>query len=94
LPNHVYRADVSPSGRMVQIVIHEKLALGRAGQATYAVDFKEEGGYTVVRTYNRQMPPDLAVKMQYDIDRWKRGEANCSRQMLKLKSAATTGAAQ
>lgn len=97
LPNHVYRADVSPSGRMVQIVIHEKLALGRAGPATYAVDFKEEGGYTVVRTYNRKMPPDLAVKMQYDIDRWKRGEANCTRQMPKLeatKSAAAIGAAQ
>ena len=92
LPNHVYRADVSPSGRMVQIVIHEKLALGRAGAATYAVDFKEEGGYTVVRTYNKTMPPDLAVKMQYDIDRWKRGEANCSRDMPKVAAAA--GAAQ
>jgi hypothetical protein len=51
----------------------------------------------VVRTYNRKMPPDLAVKMQYDIDRWKRGEANCTRQMPKLeatKSAAAIGAAQ
>ncbi len=88
LPNHVYRADVSPSGRMVQIVIHEKLALGRAGDATYAVDFKEEGAYTVVRTYNRKMPPALAAKMQYDIDRWKRGETNCSKVMPKVAAAA------
>jgi hypothetical protein len=92
LPNHVYRADVSPSGRMVQIVIHEKLALGRAGRATYAVDFKEEDGYTVVRTYNRTMPPGLAAKMQYDIDRWKRGESNCSKVMPK--TAATAAAAE
>jgi hypothetical protein len=88
LPNHVYRADVSPSGRMVQIVIHEKLALGRAGNATYAVDFKEVEGYTVVRTYNRKMPPVLAAKMQYDIDRWKGGETNCSRVMPKVAAAA------
>ena len=88
LPNHVYRADVSPSGRMVQIVIHEKLALGRAGNATYAVDFKEEDGYTVVRTYNRKMPPVLAAKMQYDIDRWKGGETNCSKVMPKVAAAA------
>lgn len=88
LPNHVYRADVSPSGRMVQIVIHEKLALGRAGNAAYAVDFKEEDGHTVVRTYNRKMPPALAAKMQYDIDRWKHGETNCSRAMPKVAAAA------
>ena len=86
--NHVYRADVSPSGRMVQIVIHEKLALGRAGDATYAVDFKEEGAYTVVRTFNRKMPQALAAKMQYDIDRWKRGETNCSKVMPKVAAAA------
>ena len=91
LPNHVYRADVSPSGRMVQIVIHEKLALGRAGNATYAVDFKEEGGYTVVRTYNRRMPPGLAAKMQYDIERWKRGERNCSKLMAKTAATAAAG---
>jgi hypothetical protein len=91
LPNHVYQADVSPSGRMVQIVIHDKLALGRAGNATYAVDFKEEDGYTVVRTYNRRMPPGLAAKMQYDIERWKRGERNCSRQMPKTAATAAAG---
>ena len=88
LPNHVYRADVSPSGRMVQIVIHERLALGRAGDATYAVDFKEVDGYTVVRTFNRKMPPILAAKMQYDIDRWKSGETNCNRVMPKVAAAA------
>jgi hypothetical protein len=88
LPNHVYRADVSPSGRMVQIVIHERLALGRAGDASYAVDFKEVNGYTVVRTFNRKMPPVLAAKMQYDIDRWKAGETNCNRVMPRVAAAA------
>ncbi len=48
--------------------------LGQAGLATYAIDFKQEGTFTVVRTANRNMPPDLAAKMQYDIERWKRGE--------------------
>ena len=93
LPNHVYRADVSPSGSKVQITIHQKLALGRAGLATYTIDFKQEGAYTVVTTANRQMPPDLAAKMQYDIERWKRGEANCSKEMPKKEMAKTAAAA-
>ncbi|MET0156501.1 MAG: hypothetical protein ABW197_00835, partial [Methyloceanibacter sp.] len=58
-----------------------------AGDATYAVDFKEQDGYTVVRTYNRTMPPVLAAKMQYDIDRWKRGETNCSKVMPNVAAA-------
>ena len=91
LPNHVYRADVSPSGSKVQITIHQKQALGQAGLATYAVDFKQEGTYTVVRTANRNMPPDLAAKMQYDIERWKRGDTNCNRVMPKSAAAAAVG---
>jgi hypothetical protein len=87
LPNHVYRADVSPDGSKVQITIHEKQALGRAGVSTYAIDFKQEGVYTVVTTQNGSMPPDLAAKMQYDIERWKRGETNCSREMPKVTAA-------
>ena len=81
LPNHVYRANVSPNGSTVQITIHQKQALGRPGLSTYAIDFRQEGPSTVVTTENRKMPPDLAAKMQYDIDRWKRGESNCSREM-------------
>jgi hypothetical protein len=88
LPNHVYRADVSPDGSKVQITIHEKQALGRAGLSTYAIDFRQEGAYTVVTTANSKMSPDLAAKMQYDIDRWKRGETNCSREMPKVTAAA------
>ncbi len=88
LPNHVYRADVSPDGSKVQITIHEKQNLGRAGLSTYAIDFKQEGAYTVVTTENRKMSPELAAKMQYDIDRWKRGETNCSREMPKVTAAA------
>jgi hypothetical protein len=42
----------------------------------------------VVRTYNRKMPPVLAAKMQYDIDRWKGGETNCSKVMPKVAAAA------
>ena len=80
LPNHVYRAKVSPDGDKVQITIHEKQALGRAGLSTYTIDFRPEGSYTVVSTQNRNMPPELAAKMQFDIARWKGGETNCSRQ--------------
>ena len=88
LPNHVYRADVSPDGSKVQITIHDKQKLGRAGLSTYAIDFKQEGAYTIVTTENRKMSPELAAKMQYDIDRWKRGETNCSREMPKVTAAA------
>jgi hypothetical protein len=87
LPNHVYRADVSPDGGKVEITIHQKIALGRAGAETYAINFNEQGGYTVVTAENLSMPPQLAAKMQYDIDRWKRGETNCSREMPKLTAA-------
>jgi hypothetical protein len=88
LPNHVYRADVSPDGDKVEITIHQKIALGRAGTETYAINFAEQGPYTVVTTANLSMPPELAAKMQYDIDRWKRGETNCSRAMPKVTAAA------
>ena len=83
LPDHVYRADVSPDGSKVQITIHQKQAFGRPGLSTYAIDFKQEGPSTVVTTENRKMPPELAAKMQFDIDRWKRGETNCSKEMPK-----------
>jgi hypothetical protein len=94
LPNHVYRADVSPDGSKVQITIHQKQALGRAGLSTYAIDFKQEGSYTVVTTENRKMTPELAAKMQFDIDRWKRGETNCSKDMPKVIAAAPPPAAR
>jgi hypothetical protein len=83
LRDYVYRADVSPDGNKVQITIHTRQALGRPGASTYAIDFRQEGTATVISTENRKMPPELAAKMQYDIDRWKRGEANCSREMPK-----------
>jgi hypothetical protein len=88
LPNHVYRADVSPDGRKVQITIHQKIALGRAGVSTYAIDFKQEGAYTIVTTQNCSMTPEFAAKMAFDIDRWKRGETNCSKQMPKAIATA------
>jgi hypothetical protein len=89
LPNHVYRAKVSPDGSKVQITIHQREALGRPGLSTYAIDFREEGAYTVVSTENRKMPPELAAKMQFDIARWKRGETNCSRQMPPVAAASS-----
>ena len=89
LPNHVYRAKVSADGSKVQITIHEKEALGRPGLSTYAIDFREEGNYTVVSTENRKMPPDLAAKMQFDIARWKRGETNCSRAMPPVAASTS-----
>ena len=87
LPNHVYRADVSPDGDKVQITVHQKIDLGRAGIETYAINFNEHGNATVVTTENRSMPPELAAKMQYDIDRWRRGETNCSKAMPKVTAA-------
>ena len=89
LPNHVYRADVSPSGDKVQITIHQKIALGRAGIETYAINFNEQGNATVVTTENLSMAPELAAKMQYDIERWKHGETNCSKAMPKVTAAAS-----
>jgi len=83
LRDYVYRANVSPDGNKVQITIHTRQALGRPGASTYAIDFRQEGSATVVSTENRKMPPELAAKMQYYIDRWKRGESNCSREMPK-----------
>jgi hypothetical protein len=88
LPNHVYRAKVSPDGSKVQITIHQREALGRPGLSTYAIDFREEGAYTVVSTENRKMPPELAAKMQFDIARWKRGQTNCSRQMPPVAASS------
>lgn len=88
LPEHVYRADVSPDGSKVQITIHKKIELGRGGVSTYAIDFNQQGGYTIVTTENRGMPPELAAKMAFDIDRWKRGETNCSKQMPKAVTAS------
>ena len=88
LPDHVYRADVSPDGSKVQITIHKKITLGRAGASTYAIDFNQQGGYTIVTTQNRAMTPELAAKMQFDIERWKRGETNCSKQIPKAVTAS------
>ena len=88
LPDHVYKADVSPNGSKVQITVHEKLKLGRPGLSTYAIDFRQEGPATLVTTQNRKMPPELAAKMQYDIDRWKRGETDCNRVMPPVAAAA------
>jgi hypothetical protein len=36
LPNHVYRADVSPGGSKVEITVHQRAKLGRAGVAAAA----------------------------------------------------------
>jgi hypothetical protein len=81
LPKHVYRADVSPGGGKVKITVHLRAKLGRAGLTTYIIDFKQSGPSTVITTENRKMPPDLAAKMQYDINRWQRGQSNCNKTM-------------
>jgi hypothetical protein len=81
LPDHVYRADVSPAGGNVTITVHQRADLGRAGLLTYIIDFKQAGASTVISTENRKMPPELAAKMQYDIDRWQRGQSDCNKSM-------------
>ncbi len=88
LPKYVYRADVSPDGGKVQISVHQKIELGRAGVTTYVIDFKQSGPSTVITAENRKMTPEMAAKMQFDIDRWKRGAADCSKEMPATASAA------
>lgn len=95
LPDYVYRADVSTDGSKVKISVHQRQDLGRAGLTAYTVEFNQEGPLTIVTTDNRKMPPHLAEKMQYDIDRWKRGESNCSKEMpttASIPAAAPTAA--
>jgi hypothetical protein len=84
LPGYVYRADVSPDGNKVQIMVHKARELGRAGVATYAIDFHQEGAYTIVTTRNGKMPPELDAKMRYDIQRWKGGDTSCNDVMPKV----------
>jgi hypothetical protein len=86
LPAYVYRADVSPDGSKVQISVHQRVELGRAGGTTYIIDFKQSGPSTVITTENRKMPPNLAAKMVFDIDRWKRGQSDCSKEMPTMGS--------
>ena len=85
LPAHVYRADVSPGGETVKISIHDKKdARGLAGDVAYSIDIADRDGATVIATQNRTMTPSQAAKMQYDINRWKSGQTNCSRELPGL----------
>jgi hypothetical protein len=88
LPDYVYRADVPADGSKVLITIHDRANLGRAGMSTYAIDFKQDGVSTIVTTENRKMPPEIAERMQADIDRWKLGDATCSTGWPKVTAAA------
>jgi len=93
LPKYVYRADVSPSGSKVQISVHNKIELGRAGGMTYLIDFRESGASTVITTKNLKMPPELAAKMEFDINRWKGGATDCSKVMPAVAASAPQGEA-
>ena len=88
LPDYVYRADVPADGSKVLITIHDRANLGRAGMSTYAIDFKQDGVSTIVTTENRKMPPEIAERMQADINRWKLGDATCSGGWPKVTAAA------
>jgi hypothetical protein len=83
-PDHVYRADVSPDGQKVKITIHDKRNLGRAGKLAYTIDFHQQGASTIVTTKNLAMTPEQAAKMQFDINRWKSGQTNCSSEWPKV----------
>lgn len=86
-PEHVYRADVSPDGEKVKITIHDKKDdLGRPGALAYSIDFRQSGGKTIVTARNRSMTPEQAAKMQFDINRWKAGKKDCSKQWPKVAS--------
>lgn len=83
-PDHVYRADVAPDGEKVKITIHDKRNLGRAGKLAYTIDFHQQGASTIITTKNLTMTPQQAAKMQFDINRWKSGQTNCSKEMPKV----------
>ncbi len=83
-PEHVYRADVAPDGSKVKITIHDRRKLGRAGKLAYAINFHQKGNHTTVTTQNVSMTPEQAAKMQFDINRWKSGQTNCSKEMPKV----------
>ena len=63
---------------------HDKRNLGRAGKSSYVIDFAQQGANTVVTTRNRTMTPEQAAKMQFDINRWKSGQKNCSKEWPKV----------
>ncbi len=94
LPEHVYRADVSPSGTKATITVHTKANLGRAGQRTYEIDFKQAGSATNITTENIKMEPEIVAKMEYDLNRWKRGESNCTKEMPATAEAPAPAAAE
>ena len=84
-PKHVYRADVSPNGEKVKITIHDKKDdIGRPGKLAYTIDFKQSGDRTIVTAKNRTMTPEQAAKMQFDINRWKAGKKDCSKEWPKV----------
>lgn len=83
-PDHVYRADVAPDGQKVKITIHDKRNLGRAGKLAYTIDFHQQGASTIVTTKNLTMTSEQAAKMQFDINRWKSGQQNCSNEWPKV----------
>lgn len=79
-PDHVYRADVSPDGQKVKITIHDKRNLGRAGKLAYTIDFAQQGASTIVTSNNHTMTPQQAAKMRFDVNRWKSGQTDCSKE--------------
>ena len=69
----------------MKISIHDKKdARGLAGDVAYSIDIADRDGATVITTKNRTMTPSQAAKMQYDINRWKSGQTNCSRELPGL----------
>jgi hypothetical protein len=90
-PEHVYRADVSPDGQKVKITIHNKRDdLGRAGKLAYSIDFAQQGSHTVVTSRNLTMTPQQAAKMRFDVNRWKGGQKNCSKEWSKVAAQPAT----
>ncbi|XSG81380.1 MAG: hypothetical protein ACPW61_09870 [Methyloligella sp. ZOD6] len=79
--DYVYHAEVAPDGSKVQISVHEKQPDGRPGYGAYGIFFHTEGPQTVLNQENKRMPPRLAAKMRYDVDRWHRGATDCNAEM-------------
>jgi hypothetical protein len=80
LPNHVFRAEVPPSGApdpKTTIVIYDRTPEGKRGLKAYSIEFESRSNGTTVTTANHKLPYALAQKLTADVGHWIQGGANC-----------------
>ncbi len=77
LPQHMYRADVSPDGDNAKIAVYEMTREKRPGAIAYLIVLQQETGYTSVKTQNRKMPQAASARLRHDVERWTHGDGSC-----------------